>query len=64
VLRGQRLPASLFNVGREHELLRVMVEEGPLVDGVTALPTVTVDGLSFQDYAKPLVRLGELLGAS
>jgi hypothetical protein len=61
VLRGQRLPASLFDVERERELLRIMVEEGPLVDGVTAQQTVSVDGLAFDDYAEPLRRIGELL---
>jgi hypothetical protein len=61
VLRRQRLPASLFDVERERELLRLMVERGPLVDGVTARQTVTVDGLSFDDYAEPLRRIGELL---
>ncbi len=61
LLRGRRLPASLFDVERERELLRIMVEQGPLVDGVTAQPTVTVDGLAFDDYAEPLRRIGELL---
>jgi hypothetical protein len=61
VLRRQHLPASLFDVERERELLRVMVEQGPLVDGVTAQQTVTVDGLAFDDYAEPLRRIGELL---
>jgi D-glutamate cyclase len=61
ILRRQRLPASLFDVERERELLRVMVEQGPLVDGVTARQTVTVDGLTFDDYAEPLRRIGELL---
>jgi hypothetical protein len=61
VLRRQRLPASLFDVERERELLRIMVEQGPLVDGVTAQPAVTVDGLAFDDYAEPLQQIGELL---
>lgn len=61
VLRRERLPASLFDIERERELLRIMVEQGPLVDGVTAKPTVTVDGLSFDDYAEPLRRIGEIL---
>lgn len=60
-LRRQRLPASLFDVEAERELLRVMVEQGPLVDGVTARQTVTVDGLTFDEYAEPLRRIGELL---
>ncbi len=63
VLRGQRLPASLFDVEAERDLLRIMVEKGPLVDGVTARPTVSVDGLPFVEYARPLRQLGELLGA-
>jgi D-glutamate cyclase len=61
VLRRQRLPWFLFDVEYERERLRVMVEEGPLVDGVTARQTVTVDGLAFDDYAEPLRRIGELL---
>jgi hypothetical protein len=61
VLRRQRLPASLFDVERERERLRIMVEQGPLVDGVTGRQTVTVDGLAFDDYAEPLRRIGELL---
>jgi hypothetical protein len=61
VLRRQRLPASLFDVERERELLRVMVEQGPLVDGVTGRQAVTVDGLAFDDYAEPLRRIGEIL---
>jgi hypothetical protein len=61
VLRRQRLPASLFDVACERELLHIMVEQGPLVDGVTAQPTVTVDGLAFDDYAEPLRQIGELL---
>jgi hypothetical protein len=61
VLRRQPLPASLFDVEGERDLLRLMVEHGPLVDGVTARQTVTVDGLSFDDYAEPLRRIGKLL---
>jgi hypothetical protein len=61
VLRRSRLPASLFDVERERELLRIIVEQGPLVDGVTGRQTVTVDGLPFDDYAEPLRRIGEIL---
>ncbi len=61
LLRGEKGDADLFDVEREHELLRIMVEQGPLVDGVTGLPTVSVDGLSFERYAEPLRRLGEIL---
>jgi hypothetical protein len=60
-LRGVAPPADLFDVGRERELLRVMVERGPLVDGVSGQPSVTVDGLPFDRYAEPLRRLPGIL---
>jgi len=61
LLRGQRLPPDLFDGERERAILRVMVEEGPLVDGVTGRPTVSVDGLPFEEYVKPLSELAQLL---
>jgi len=61
LLRGARLDTSLLEVEKEREYLRIMVEQGPLVDGVTAQPTVTVDGLPFEEYAKPLVRIRDIL---
>ena len=60
LLRGKPLAEELFDVDREREILRVMVEAGPLVDGVTGKPTVSVDGLSFEEYVKPLRRLAKL----
>ena len=60
-LRRCPLPAALFDTRRERELLRLMVEEGPLVDGVSGVQTVSVDGLSFDEYIEPLDRIGELL---
>jgi D-glutamate cyclase len=63
-LRRVRPDPALFNPERERELLRVMVENGPLVDGVTGQPSLTVDGLSFERYAEPLRRLGTLTTAS
>ena len=62
LLRGGKLAPSVFNVEKERELLRIMVEQGLLVDGVTAQPTITVDGLSFDEYVKPLVAIKQLLG--
>ena len=62
LLRGAKLDPSLFDPEKERELLRIMVEKGPLVDGVTGRPTVTVDGLSFDEYVKPLLRIKDLLG--
>jgi hypothetical protein len=61
LLRGKPGNADLFDAERERELLRVMVEWGPLVDGVTGRPTATVDGLTWEQYAEPLAAMGRLL---
>jgi hypothetical protein len=61
LLRGVELPAELFDPGREREILQVMVEKGPLVDGVTGKQTATVDGLSWEDYIRPLVEIGRIV---
>jgi hypothetical protein len=61
LLRGEKGNASLFDPDRERELLRLMVERGPLVDGVVGRPTTTVDGLTWEQYAEPLVAMGRLL---
>jgi hypothetical protein len=58
LLRGRRDDADLFDVTRERVLLEVMVERGPLVDGVSGRPSVSVDGLPFERYAEPLRWLG------
>jgi hypothetical protein len=55
---------ELFDPDRERELLQIMVEEGPLVDGLTGQRTVTVDGLPFGEYARPLRQLGNLCDCS
>jgi hypothetical protein len=59
-LRGAKSDTDLFDLERERQLLRIMVEKGPLVDGVSGQPAVTVDGLSFDRYAEPLRRLGAI----
>jgi hypothetical protein len=61
VLRGVTPPADLFDPDRERAILEVMVREGPLVDGVTGKQTATVDGLTWDEYAKPLVRIRDIL---
>lgn len=61
VLRGVKPAPDLFDPEREREILEVMVREGPLVDGVTGQQTATVDGLTWDEYAKPLVRIAEIL---
>ena len=52
ILRGASLEEDLFDPEREKATLEVMVEKGPLVDGVSGLPTPTVDGLSNDVYFK------------
>jgi D-glutamate cyclase len=61
ILRGIKPPRGLFDPEREREILEVMVREGPLVDGVTGKQTATVDGLSWEEYLKPLVQIREIL---
>jgi hypothetical protein len=61
ILRGIQPPIDLFDPDREREILEVMVREGPLVDGVTGKQTATVDGLSWEEYVKPLIRIREIL---
>ena len=60
-LRGQPPGPDLLDADRERELLRRMVEDGPLVDGVTGKPTVSVDGLPFERYAEPLRQFAAML---
>jgi len=61
VLRGVTPPSDLFDPDREREILEVMVREGPLVDGVTGKQTATVDGLIWDEYVKPMIRIREIL---
>jgi hypothetical protein len=62
-LRGVTPPDDLFDPDREREILEVMVRDGPLVDGVTGKQTATVDGLTWDEYAKPLIRIREVLAS-
>ena len=57
-LKGIEGGGELFD--SERELLRLMVKKGPLVDGLSGQPSVTVDGLSFERYAEPLRRLASI----
>ncbi len=61
VLRGVKPAPDLFDPDREREILEVMVREGPLVDGVTGKQTATVDGLTWDEYVKPLIRIRKIL---
>jgi hypothetical protein len=61
LLRGVKPPRELFDPDREREILEAMVREGPLVDGVTGKQTATVDGLTWEEYVKPMIRIREIL---
>lgn len=61
ILRGVNPPPDLFDPDREREILEAMVRDGPLVDGVTGRQTATVDGLAWDEYTKPLIRIREIL---
>lgn len=63
ILRDEK-DDEIFNQGHEKELLEIMVEKGPLVDGVTGLPSVTVDGLPIESYLQPLNLLQSIVKSS
>lgn len=60
-LRDAKPDPGLVDARRERKLLQIMVEGGPLVDGVLGKPSMSVDGLDFDDYSKPLQQLKSLL---
>ena len=60
LLRRAPAETDLFDLDKEEALLEMMVEKGPLVDGVSGQPTVSVDGFAFDRYAEPLRRIREL----
>jgi hypothetical protein len=60
LLRGRAPDPELFDPESERALLEMMVRQGPLVDGVTARQTATVDGLEFDRHAEILKRLATI----
>jgi hypothetical protein len=61
MLRGAGPTGDLYDVNRERNLLKLMVDAGPLVDGVTGERTLSVDGLTFERYGRVLRQLGDFL---
>jgi hypothetical protein len=61
LVRGQKLDPALFDPEKECQLLQLMVEKGPLVDGKTSEPTATVDGVAFDDYIVLLAKIRALV---
>jgi hypothetical protein len=64
LLRGASNKTDLFDPEQEEALLRIMVEEGPLVDGVSGQATVSVDGLPLKRYLEPLKQLQQIRATS
>lgn len=62
LLRGAAFDPELFDPEMERRLLEVMVEAGPLIDGVTLERGLSVDGLPFEQYAEPLRQIGAIVG--
>jgi hypothetical protein len=60
VLRRHRAPA-LFDVARHQQLLADLVAHAPLVDGVSSMFTISVDGIDFATYADVFVQIGTML---
>lgn len=60
-LRDVPIMPELFDVERERALLQVMINKGPLVDGVTGMPTLSVDRIPFDRYVQPLEEIKEVL---
>jgi len=61
LLRNAPHVPDLYDVERDRQLLQVMIDFGPLVDGVTGTRTATVDGLPFERYGEVLKKMGTLL---
>ncbi len=61
VLLDREPPADLFDPDRELAILEAMVRDGPLVDGVTGKQTATVDGLTWEEYGRPLLAIQRIL---
>ncbi len=60
LLHGAAPNAGLFDPEREREILKTMVEGGPLVDGMLGKPAVSVDGIDYDRYAEVLRQLMEI----
>jgi D-glutamate cyclase len=60
LLCGAPPDPELFNLDRERDLLQLMIDHGPLVDGMSGEQTLSVDGFPFDRYAQPLRRLAEI----
>ena len=54
LVRGLKTASELFDNNQENELLELMLNAGPLVDGVRGEASMSVDGIAFEEYIKPI----------
>jgi D-glutamate cyclase len=59
--KGLTPAPELFSAEQELRRLEELIRLGKLVDGVTGLPTATVDGLSWEDYLAPFEKIRAVL---
>src|SRR5262249_30912170 len=59
-LRGHRLHPLLTDPENERKILSIMVNHGPLVDGVTGKPALSVDAQPFDEYINVLPALAQV----
>jgi hypothetical protein len=60
-LSGRSFDPELFNVEAERQLWEEVLRRAVLVDGVTGRRELTVDGLSWEEYARPLQQIADVL---
>jgi hypothetical protein len=60
LLKCVPLAAEMFDPDHEYRVIESMVRAGPLVDGMTGVQSVTVDGLRFERYIQQLTEIGQL----
>jgi hypothetical protein len=61
---GRPLDIDLFNADAERELWEKVLRQAVLVDGVTGQQALTVDGLAWEEYIRPLHEIAAILEAS
>jgi hypothetical protein len=61
LLRGVAPPDDWFDLENERAILSFMVEQGPLVDGVSGKRLPQVDGQPFEDYARVLHHIRDIV---
>ncbi len=60
LLRGVPFDASIFDAYEERRLLQIMIEAGPLIDGVSMMRTATIDGIPVPEYTNSFEEIGRI----